>query len=62
MNNIFKKNIESIYKKNPDFATRIAKHIPNDMPKLIAENNFYNFDREFNINKDFDVNDEIVVI
>ena len=44
MNNIFKKNIESIYKKNPDFATRIAKHIPNDMPKLIAENNFYNFE------------------
>ena len=42
MNNIFEKNINTLALKNPKLAEKLTKHIFNEIPQLIKENNFYN--------------------
>lgn len=43
MSNIFEKNINVLKQKNPILANKLISHVPNDVPELINENNFYNF-------------------
>ena len=42
MNNIFKKNIEALFCKNPSLAQRLQQYIPTNIPQIVQENGAYN--------------------
>ena len=42
-NNVFGKNINALKEKNPGLADTLLKHVLTDVPQLVKENNFYNF-------------------
>lgn len=42
MNNIFKKNIEVLARKNAQLAIKLQQYIPTDIPQVVQENGAYN--------------------
>ena len=41
--NLLEKNLQALNQKDPELAKEILTYIPNDIPKLVNENGFYNF-------------------